>query len=285
MIHAGSSVGAPPSPRPRAASATRRFFRRSLLDIRAGGFEALVGGGYALEGLLGAGRSPRDLDLFVRRRDVKPLLRHLESRGYQIEDVFPHWLAKVRRGGDHVDLIFDGGNGACPVDDEWFEHGVPARVLDVDVRLCPPEEMIWSKSFVMERERFDGADVAHLLREYAETLDWTRLLRRFGRHWHILHAHLVLFSFIYPSERHRIPAAVVRRGMRRMEAEMLAPGPEPVCRGTLISRAQYLVDTKQWGYRDARLAPLGGMTREEESIWTAAIDARESRPLGTGDEA
>src|SRR5262249_60250163 len=143
-------------------------------------------------------RSREVLALCGRRGAVKPLPRHLESRGYQIEDVFPHWLAKVRRGGDHVDLIFDGGNGACPVDDEWFEHGVPARVLDVDVRLCPPEEMIWSKSFVMERERFDGADVAHLLREYAETLDWTRLLRRFGRHSPILPPPLPPSPFLLP---------------------------------------------------------------------------------------
>jgi hypothetical protein len=29
---------------------------------------------------------------------------------------------------------------------------------DVPVIFCPPEEMIWSKAFVMERERYDGAD-------------------------------------------------------------------------------------------------------------------------------
>jgi hypothetical protein len=54
-----------------------------------------------------------------------------------------------------------------------------------------------------------------------------------------------------------------------------------ICRGTLTSRAQYLVDIERWGYEDARLAPHGSMTDDEASIWTAAIDAEVSRPLGT----
>ena len=76
----------------------------------------------------------------------------------------------------------------------------------------------------MERERFDGADVSHLLRAFAETLDWPRLIRRFGKHWHVLFAHLVLFTFIYPGERHRIPESVMRRSIRMIEHEMVKPG-------------------------------------------------------------
>ena len=30
--------------------------------------------------------------------------------------------------------------------------------------VVPAEEMIWSKAFIQERERFDGADIHHLLR-------------------------------------------------------------------------------------------------------------------------
>jgi hypothetical protein len=32
----------------------------------------------------------------------------------------------------------------------------------------------------MERERFDGADVAHIILAYGDRLDWRRLLERFG---------------------------------------------------------------------------------------------------------
>jgi len=267
-------------PRGPSVSSARRFHRECLLELKAAGFETLVGGGYALEPYLGAGRQVKDLDLFVRPRDVERLLRHLEARECRCERTFPHWLAKVQRGPHYIDVIFNGGNGACPVDDEWIAHGVPARVLDVDVRLCPPEEMIWSKAFVMERERYDGADVAHLLHACAGSLDWDRLSQRFGKHWRILFAHLTLFGFIYPSERRRIPEAVMRECVRLLDHEMRHASSQRICRGTLISRAQYLVDLELWGYEDARLAPHGSMSEEEASIWTAAIDAAASRPLG-----
>ena len=41
--------------------------------------------------------------------------------------------------------------------------------------------------------------------------------------------------------------------------------------GTLTSRAQYLVDVREWGFEDARLAPHGTLTEEEVKHWTEAI--------------
>jgi hypothetical protein len=123
----------------------------------------------------------------------------------------------------------------------------------------------------MERERYDGADVAHILRASADSLDWPRLLQRFGDHWRVLLHHLVLFGFIYPCERHRVPAAVMRELMGRLDTELTRPAAARACQGTLISRAQYLVDVDHWGYADPRLAPQGNMTSEERERWTAGI--------------
>jgi hypothetical protein len=150
------SAAAPNSPR-------HRFYRRVLRALNAAGIDFVVGGGYALERHLGIGRPTKDLDLFLRPGDVGAALEHFRSLGYGAELTFPHWLAKLSRRDDQVDLIFNAGNGVCPVDDDWFRHAVPSRVLGVPVTLSPVEEMIWSKAFVMERERFDGADVLHLL--------------------------------------------------------------------------------------------------------------------------
>ena len=58
-------------------------------------------------------------------------------------------------------MIFSSGNGVATVDDEWFAHAPEGEVLGLPVRLVPAEEMIWSKAFIMERERFDGADIMH----------------------------------------------------------------------------------------------------------------------------
>jgi len=48
----------------------------------------------------------------------------------------------------------------------------------------------------MERERYDGADIAHILRARAADLDWERLLERFAGHWHVLLSHLILFEYL-----------------------------------------------------------------------------------------
>jgi hypothetical protein len=264
------------------SAATQEFYTSVLAELNRAGVEYLIGGGHALESYLGIGRSVKDLDLFMRERDVHGALALIEERlGYTTELTFPHWLAKIKRGErDHIDVIFNSGNAVCPVDDDCFRYSVPTTVMGHPVRLCPVEETIWSKAFVMERERYDGADIAHLIHARAEVIDWGRLARRFGQHWRVLLSHLVLFGFIYPSERTRIPASLMRRCMELLEHEMQQPSPRRICRGTITSRAQYLVDVQLWGYEDARLLPYGSMSEQDASIWTAAIDEAESRPVG-----
>jgi hypothetical protein len=75
----------------------------------------------------------------------------------------------------------------------------------------------------MERERFDGADIAHILRCCVAEIDWPHLLRRFGPDWRVLLSHLVVFGYVYPGERARIPAAVnairLEQALVKLQAE------------------------------------------------------------------
>jgi hypothetical protein len=251
---------------------TCAFYCHALITLSESRVPFLVGGGYALERYAGSTGHKKDLDLVVRRADWPRAFEALAAVGYHTELTFPHWLGKVFCGEDYIDLIFSSGNGICVVDDRWFEHGVQAKVLGLPARLCPPEELIWTHAFIMERERYDGADIAHLLRACGPRLDWSRLLERFDRHWRVLLSHLVLFGFIYPSERSVIPDRIMQELSGRLQSELSGPPPaDRLCRGTLISRGQYLVDVERWGYQDARLAPSGNMTREQIAQWTAAI--------------
>jgi hypothetical protein len=89
----------------------------------------------------------------------------------------------------------------------------------------------------------------------------------------VLLSHLVLFGFIYPGERALIPSAVIKDLVNRMLAELEVPTRNSkVCQGTLLSRAQYLVDIDEWGYEDARVQPRGAMSEQQIAEWTAAID-------------
>ncbi len=249
------------------------LYRNALEMLNRSGVPFLVGGTYAFQYYAGISRSTKDFDMFVRPRDLQRVLEVLHRAGFKTEVAFSHWLAKAYHGDKFIDVIYNSGNGVAEVDDEWFAHAVDEEVLGVPVRLCAAEEMIWSKSMIMERERYDGADVAHLLRHCSGLVNWERLLRRFGNNWRILFSHLVLFGFIYPGERALVPSAVIKELVNRLTADLDVPTRDSkVCQGTLLSRSQYLVDVDECGYEDARLAPRGSLSEEQIAEWTAAID-------------
>jgi hypothetical protein len=248
-------------------------YREAIRVLTAAGIPFLVGGAYSFARYTGIPRHTKDLDLFLQPCDRDRALTALEAVGFRPEVTYSHWLAKAYRGDYFIDLIYSSGNAVAKVDDLWFEHSVPAEVMGVPVRLCPAEESIWSKAFVQERHRFDGADVAHILRAVGDRLDWRRLLDRFGPHWRVLFSHLLLFGFTYPGERDKLPAWVVEELTARLLAETESPAPDAdrLCRGTLLSATQYLPDLDRWAYRDGRLPPHGTMTPQQAAAWTEGV--------------
>ena len=263
-----------------AASKTNRrlndFYLRSMAVLRDADVPFLIGGAYVMEMCANVSRRTKDFDLYVRPYHVDAALGALAHAGFNTEVTSPHWLAKARHGRDYVDLIFRAGNGLCEVDDSWFARAHDDELLGLPVKLCAPEEMIWMKAYIMERERFDGADIAHLLVSCGDKLDWPHLVRRFGPDWRVLLSHLVLFGYIYPSEQGRIPRSVMDELIERLRKE--SPGQGRVCRGTLLSRKQYLVDVGKWGFRDARLEKRVHMDSEDIAQWTRAIAKDEKEP-------
>jgi hypothetical protein len=250
--------------------ATRQFYLDALDVLDGSGLPYCIGGAYALAYHAGVVRHTKDLDVFVRRDDLPHIIAAFEKAGYRTERAHPHWLAKAfsPEVDAFVDMIFRSANGLCPVDEEWLANAARGTVIGRAAPLCPAEEMIWSKGFVMGRERFDGADVIHLLRSRGDQLDWNRLLRRFERYEEVLLGHIVFFRFVYPSERTRVPSWVLDRLINDMRA---APAiGETVCRGTLLSWDQYDIAMCTWNYQDARLPPHGALTEKEVERWTNA---------------
>jgi hypothetical protein len=254
------------------------FYRHVLRVLNGSTSPFLVGGAYAFNCYSGITRDTKDLDIFIRREDYGRVSEALLEAGYKTELTYPHWLGKVFFQGQFVDLIFSSGNGIAEVDQAWFDHAAEAEVLGIPTKICPVEEMIWSKAFIMEKERFDGADIVHLVRSCGSRLDWPRLLRRFDAHWRILLSHLVLFGFVYPGHRDLVPSWVMDELLEHLRYETHSPPAENgVCFGTLLSREQYLLDLEQWGCRDARVVPIGNMTPRDTAIWTRAIQDRRKR--------
>jgi hypothetical protein len=255
--------------RPRTAG----FYSHVMQALEEEEIPFMLGGAFAFEVYTDIGGPTKDLDLFLLPADVRRTTMAMRRRGYQTEVKARHWLAKILSGNDFVDVVFGSGNGLAEVDEVWFEHARPAEVLGHEVRLIPIEEMLWSKSFIQERERYDGADVAHLIRVAGRTMDWRRLVDRFDRFWSVLLAHLILYDFSYPSERGRIPEWVRGELMDRAKTGDVDQNviENEVCFGTILSRAQYLPDVEGLGYRDGRLQPYGNLTTDDLEQETARM--------------
>src|SRR5438874_2604385 len=129
---------------------SRDFYRHALGLLDDERLPFLVGGAYAFARYTGIERHTKDFDVFVRPEHCPRVLEALAADGCQTEVPFPHWIGKAYCGDNYVDVIFSSGNGLALVDDAWFAHAVDSEVLGLPVKLCPLEEMIWSKSFVME---------------------------------------------------------------------------------------------------------------------------------------
>ena len=264
------------SSHPAVPAAAAGFFIEVIRTLQASGIRFMLGGTFAFSHYSKIPRATADLDIFVDAASVHPILGLFEELGYHTALPFPHWLAKIGGASESIDIIFSSGNGIATVDDGWFEHAPVANVLGRRVRLVPPEELIWSKAFVQERERFDGADVLHLIRQTGTDLDWPRLLRRFEDTSRVLLSHLILFGFVYPSHRSCVPDWVLDNLLDRLQHDRDEVEAN-VCFGTLLSREQYLHDIQTLEYRDARRPPYGRMTESEIETWTVAATKRADR--------
>ena len=251
-------------------------YREALLSLVKAKVPFLVGGAFALESYTGLVRPTKDLDLFVNPADRLRLMQRLSDGGFDTEWRFPHWLGKAYKDDRSIDIIHSSGNGICTVDEAWFRYALPAEIFGIPVRVVPAEEMLWSKAFVMERNRYDGGDIAHLLRARAHSMDWARLLFRFGTHWRVLFSHVILFGFIYPEQRLRIPDWFMHEMMRRIKLDMQClPADRAVCQGTLLSWSQYLADLECGEYQDARHAPCGKLTSDDTQLMTDVLQREE----------
>ena len=241
-----------------------RAHRRGLALLQDAGLSPMVGGAYALRTHTGIWRDTKDLDLFIRRERVQDALDLLERHGFRTELTDPMWIGKAFAGPYFIDLIFSSGNGIAGVDEQWERRAARAEVLGRQALIVPAEEMIWQKAFIQERERFDGADIHHLLRCKGAAFDWRHILDRFADHWPVLLGHLVTFRFAFPSDKMQIPAWVMKELIGRLDKqEDERTLCERVCRGSLLSRQQYLHEMEQEGYADARIREVKGWSGDQ----------------------
>ena len=102
----------------------------------------------------------------------------------------------------------------------------------------------------MRRERFDGADIAHIVYASQGNLDWDRIFALVNEHWEILLFALVLYRYIYPVCSHYVPAWVWQRLLDGFSGELANPNPAAQFRGSLVDDKMFAIDVKDWGMED-----------------------------------
>jgi Uncharacterised nucleotidyltransferase len=238
--------------------------REVLIALERQGIPYAVAGAYALLQHTGICRTTKDLDLFLTAKHWRAALEYLQSRGFQCEVCDPVWLAKVHRDNFFVDLITGMSNAAVSVEDSWVRNAHPANVLGTPTRVLAPEELLVSKLFVTRRERFDGADIAHIIYGTGGDLDWGRILLLAGEHWEMLLWALVLFRYVYPAQTHFVPSVLWQDLVGRFLKLVVDPDGQGRFRGSLIDDKMFAIDVKDWGlddvleeYRARRLSQIG----------------------------
>lgn len=229
----------------------RAFYEEALEGLQESGANFMMGGGFALFQYTGIERDMKDLDVFCKPSEYPKIMKHFAGKGFQTELTDVRWLAKVFDGPHYIDIIFDTVNNICTVDDSWYDHATEAPFGDVTVKVIPPEELVWCKLYVQNRERYDGSDINHVFLKWGKKLNWKRLLFRMDPHWHLLLSQILQFQFVYPSEYHEIiPRWLFEELMARAHEQYDLPSAtEKVCRGPIIDQTQYMVDIKEWDYK------------------------------------
>ena len=222
-----------------------------------------ISGAFALQRHTGIWRDTKDLDVFLTDDQIDKAFNVLRARGYDTEICDPVWLCKVHRGPYFVDLITGMSNGALCVQPDWIERASEAEVVGIRVKVLAPEELIASKLFVTRRERFDGADIVHVIYGIQGKMDWDRLLQLIGEHWMVLLWALVLYQYCYPAQSHYVPRALWNDLLSRLNHELDHPSPDASFKGSLIDEKMFAIDVTEWGmadlntqFRSEKITPL-----------------------------
>ncbi|HEY0304035.1 MAG TPA: nucleotidyltransferase family protein [Longimicrobiales bacterium] len=256
----------------------RQGYQRALRALNEAGIQYVVSGLYALYEYTGIYRKTKDLDVFVEPIHVVDAGRVLKEAGFKVYIEQSHWIAKAMWGDVQTDLIYGMGNGMAFIDRLWWERSRPGILAATQVRIAPPEDLIWHRLFVSERHRSDSADVLHLIMRRGPELDWNHLVERVAGDWRLLLAQVHLFDFVYPGHREHVPHWVRRELYERAEQSIDEVGDPELCYGTMISRFSYAIDVNEWGFHDPRRELTQAAKRKQIVNDIVASDVWELNP-------
>jgi hypothetical protein len=200
----------------------KRLYLRILGEARRRGLRFAIGGGLANIAYSGVWRNTRDLDLFVLPRDRDKFVALLTEQGmtdYHDRQAYDRsWIYRGFLEDEIIDVIWQMANHRAAVDDIWLDAGPSVEIDGEYFPLIPIEETLWTKLYVMQRERCDWPDGLNLIAAVGPEIDWDRLIGRIGVDAPLLAAILTAFAWVCPRRSLDLPPWLWDRlGARRSE--------------------------------------------------------------------
>jgi len=183
--------------------------------LREAQVEFLVGGGFARAAFTGYWRDTKDIDLYVRPEDRARAQRALTKAGfadyYEKLAYDRRWIYRSYKRNVIVDVIWAMANQRAQVDAGWFRQAAQLRIRGERLCLVPPEELLWCKLYIIQRDRCDWTDVFNLVHEHGPRMDWAYLIRRLEDDVPLLQSMLNVYGWLCPEAVKKLPASLWRR--------------------------------------------------------------------------
>ncbi len=217
------------------------IYKSVIAEARKQNVQFAIGGGLATMTYAGQWRDTKDIDIYVMERDRERMIRVVTEAGlrdyYEQKPYDRKWIYRSYQDEIIVDIIWSMANGRAPVDEGWLQ-GPEAETGGERFRLLRPEEAVWSKLYIVQRDRCDWPDSLSLLYTIGAELDWHLLLDRTGDDRLLLRGLLSIFRWLCPDGAQRLPAWI----WEELEA---GDSQEENCEQVARRRAP-LLDSRPW---------------------------------------
>jgi hypothetical protein len=201
-----------------------------------------LGGGLAVGVYTGKGRYTKDLDLYILPEQREWAINVVSQCGlqdyYETKPYDRNWIYRAHDGDVIVDSIWAMANRRAEVDLGWLERGPEIDMFGQKFRVIPPEELIWSKLYVLQRDRCDWPDILNLISATGSSLDWNHLMSRVEHDLPLMRGLLSVFSWVSPERAAQFPAWLWRKLDLAPAEQVEDPEGRP--------RRPDLLDTRPW---------------------------------------
>ena len=217
-------------------------YSRVIREVRSAGIRFAFGGAFATAVYTDQLRNTKDFDFYILPADRERMEQALTRAG--LHDHFERlsydrrWIYRASQDDIIVDAIWQMANYRAQVDEHWLARGPEIVIRGEALRAIPIEELIWSKLYVLQRERCDWTDVFKLIDAQTASIDWDHLLDRLADDAPLLAGALEVYRWLAPDRAGQIEHRVWER--LQLPYPALNPNPE-------LSRARAdLLDSRPW---------------------------------------